>query len=177
MGQLAGNYNAHMRVRGCSPFRTGVRSYRVRSSAGQSVTEFLEFLSGRLAVLLDGSLGAAPGHKLLVVTCSRGNTAHLEGGALAVSVPRWGSGATDRPTAKAVWIIDLPEDNGPTHLMHQRPGFACSCDDLKTSGAVNKTFTAKLAASYAPPKYGAARWGTEVIREPALRVLGTSFSY
>ena len=31
------------------------------------LTEFLEFLSGRLAVLLDGSFGAAPGHKLLVV--------------------------------------------------------------------------------------------------------------
>jgi hypothetical protein len=56
--------------------------------------------------------------------------------------PSSGSGATDRPTAKAVWIIDLPEDDGPTHLMHHRPGFACSCDDLKISGAVNKTFTA-----------------------------------
>jgi len=31
------------------------------------LTEFLKFLSGRLAVLLDGSFGAAPGHKLLVV--------------------------------------------------------------------------------------------------------------
>ena len=37
MGQLVGNYNAHMRVRGCSP------------------------------VLLDGSFGSAPGHKLMVV--------------------------------------------------------------------------------------------------------------
>jgi len=79
------------------------------------------------------------------------------GGALAVSVPRRGSGATDRPTAKAVWIIDRPGDNGPTHLMHHRPGFACSCDDLETSGAVNKTFAAKLSASYGPPKYVAAQ--------------------
>jgi hypothetical protein len=29
-----------------------------------------------------------------------------------------------------------------------RPGFACSCHDLKTSGAVHKSFIVKLSANW-----------------------------
>jgi hypothetical protein len=31
--------------------------------------------------------------------------------------------------------------------MHHCPGFACSCDDVKTSGAVHTSFIVKLSAS------------------------------
>ncbi len=68
MGQLVGNYNARMRVRGCSPFHTGIQ-LPVGSTA-KVLTEFLEFLSGRLAVLLDWTLGSATGDEPLVVLYS-----------------------------------------------------------------------------------------------------------
>jgi hypothetical protein len=34
------------------------------------------------------------------------------------SVPQRGSGATGRPAAKTVWIIDSPGHTEPIHLMH-----------------------------------------------------------
>ena len=73
MGQLVGNYNAHMRVRAAR----SVRAYAATEfdlPPAKVITEFLELLNGRLAVLLDGSFGAAPGHKLLVVLNDLGSS-------------------------------------------------------------------------------------------------------
>ena len=64
---------------------------------------------------------------------------------LARSPPRH-QRRTDRRAAKAVWILELPGRSGTIHLMHHCPGFACSCHDLSTFGAVHKSFIAKLSA-------------------------------
>jgi hypothetical protein len=60
--------------------------------------------------------------------------------------PPAGERRTDRRAAKAVGILELPGRSGTIHLMHHCPGVACSCHDLNTSGAVHKSFIAKLSA-------------------------------
>ncbi len=60
--------------------------------------------------------------------------------------PPAGERRTDRRAAKTVWILELPGRSGTIHLMHHCPGFACSYHDLRTSGAVHKSFIAKLSA-------------------------------
>jgi hypothetical protein len=62
--------------------------------------------------------------------------------------PPAGERRTDRRAAKAVWILELPSRSGTIHLMHHCPGFACSCHDLSTFGAVHKSFIAKLSANW-----------------------------
>jgi hypothetical protein len=62
--------------------------------------------------------------------------------------PPSGERRTDRPAAKAVWILELPGRSGTIHLMHHCRGFACSCHDLKTSGAVHTSFIVKLSANW-----------------------------
>jgi hypothetical protein len=59
-----------------------------------------------------------------------------------------GERRTDRRAAKAVWILELPGRSGTIHLMHHCLGFACSCHDVKTSGAVHTSFIVKLSANW-----------------------------
>jgi hypothetical protein len=102
------------------------------------------------------SLDHRPGHRLVVdeltALCPRQRPA---------SVPRRGERRTDRRAAKAVWILELPGRSGTIHLMHHCPGFACSCHDLKTSGAVHKSFIVKLSANWLSSNCCAAQHDSE----------------
>jgi hypothetical protein len=60
-----------------------------------------------------------------------------------------GEQRTDRRVAKAVWILELPGRSGTIHLMHHCPGLACSCHDVKTSGAVDTSFIVKIIGNLA----------------------------
>src|ERR1700739_550827 len=61
--------------------------------------------------------------------------------------PPAGERRTDRRAA-TVWILEVPGRTGTIHLMHHCPGFACSCHDVKTSGAVHESFIVKLSANW-----------------------------
>jgi hypothetical protein len=67
---------------------------------------------------------------------------------MSLTSPPAGERRTDRRAAKAVWILELPGSSGTIHLMHHCPGFACSCHDVKTSGAVHTSFIVKLSANW-----------------------------
>ena len=77
---------------------------------------------------------------------------------------------TDRRAA-TVWILELPGGSGTIHLMHHCPGFACSCHDVKTSGAVHKSFIVKLSTNWLTSNCCAVQHDSEYggfYREPAV---------